>query len=128
MSTVERMLVLDPLLFGENIPAPRDDLYGLPRCWNTVGETATGSEAGQVAAIARWLENDGVDGSATPGSRATAALDAAPLRVVANGLRGETVALVSAAMMPVFIRRGSSVRHGLASLGDLSYPIRPPET
>jgi dienelactone hydrolase len=119
----QRVLVLDPLLFGENIPAPGDDLPGFAQMLNTVGERPLGLEAAQVAAIARWLEKDAMDGSATPGSRTTAANDTAPLHVVANGPRGETVALVSAAMMPE-LYSSIEVRHGIASLGELfNHPL-----
>jgi dienelactone hydrolase len=115
----QRVLVLDPLLFGENIPGPEDDLSGYAQMLNTVGERPLGLEAAQVAAIARWLQADSVDGTATPGSRSTAAGRAvSPLSVVTNGPRGETVALVSAAMVPE-LYSSIEVRHGIRSLGDL---------
>jgi hypothetical protein len=86
---------------------------------NTVGERPLGLEAAQVAAIARWLQADSVDGSGTPGSRIAASSRAAvPLRVVTTGPRGETVALVSAAMVPE-LYSSIEVRHGMESLGDL---------
>ena len=65
----QRVLVLDPLLFGENIPGSVDDLASYAQMLNTVGERPLGLEAAQVAAIARWLQADSVDGSGTPGSR-----------------------------------------------------------
>ncbi len=115
----QRVLVLDPLLFGENIPGSVDDLASYAQMLNTVGERPLGLEAAQVAAIARWLQADSVDGSGTPGSRISSPSPAAaPLRVVTNGSRGETVALVSAAMVPE-LYSSIEVRHGMASLGDL---------
>jgi len=115
----QRVLVLDPLLFGENIPGPDDDLSGYAQMLSTVGERPLGLQAAQVAAIARWLQADSVDGSATPGSRILAPSSAiAPLRVVTDGPRGETVALVSAAMVPE-LYSSIEVRHGIQTLGDL---------
>lgn len=115
----QRVLVFDPLLLGENIPGSGDDLTGLAQMLNTVGERPLGLESAQVAAIARWLQADSVDGSATPGSRIPAPTPAvALLRVVTNGPRGETVALVSAAMVPQ-LYSSIEVRHGMESLGDL---------
>jgi hypothetical protein len=115
----QRVLVLDPLLFGENIPGPEDDLSGYAQMLSTVGERPLGLQAAQVAAIARWLQADSVDGSATPGSRVLAASSAiAPPRVVTDGPRAETVALVSAAMVPE-LYSSIEVRHGIQSLGDL---------
>jgi len=115
----QSVLVLDPLLFGENIPGPEDDLSGYAQMLSTVGERPLGLQAAQVAAIARWLQADSVDGSATPGARILAPGSAiAPLRVVTNGPRGETVALVSAAMEPK-LYSSIEVRHGIQSLGDL---------
>jgi dienelactone hydrolase len=121
----QRVLVFDPLLFGENIPAPGDDLSGFAQMLNTVGERPLGLDAAQVAAIAGWLQADSVDGSGTPGSRVLAPNHAvSPLRVVTNGPRGETVALVSAAMAPE-LYSSIEARHGLVSLGDLF--LHPPE-
>ena len=114
-----RVLVLDPLLFGENIPGSSDDLASYAQMLNTVGERPLGLEAAQVAAVARWLQADAVDGSGTPGSRiAVPGRAASPLRVVTNGPRSETVALVSAAMVPE-LYSSIEVRHGMESLGDL---------
>jgi dienelactone hydrolase len=115
----QRVLVFDPLLFGENIPGSGDDLSGYAQMLSTVGERPLGLEAAQAAAIARWLQADSVDGSGTPGSRSlTPSRAVPPLRVVTNGPRGETVALVSAAIEPE-LYSSIEVRHGIRSLGDL---------
>src|SRR3984957_295718 len=115
----QRVLVLDPLLFGENIPGSVDDLASYAQMLNTVGDRPLGLEAAQVAAIARWLQTGAEDGSGTPGSRiAVPGRAASPLRVVTNGPRSETVALVSAAMVPE-LYSSIEVRHGMESLGDL---------
>jgi len=114
----QRVLVLDPLLFGENIPGSLDDLASYAQMLNTVGDRPLGLEAAQVAAIARWLQAGAVDGTATPGSHIAAPGRAVPLRVVTNGPRSETVALVSAAVVPE-LYFSIEARHGMQSLGDL---------
>jgi dienelactone hydrolase len=120
----QRVLVLDPLLFGENIPGTGDDLSGLAQMVNTVGERPLGLDAAQVAAIAHWLQEDAIDGSGTPGVRIVSPNHAAaPLRIVTNGPRGETVAVVAAAIMPE-LYSSIEARHTIASLGDLiTHPL-----
>jgi dienelactone hydrolase len=121
----QRVLVFDPLFFGENIPGTGGDLSGLAQMVNTVGARPLGLEAAQVAAVAQWLQADAIDGTATPGARIAAPNQAmSPLRVVTNGPRGETVALVSAAIMPE-LYSSIEARHAMASLGDLF--THPPE-
>jgi dienelactone hydrolase len=120
----ERVLVLDPLLFGENVPAAGDDNAGLAQMLNTVGERPLGLQAAQILAIARWLQEGAVEGSSTPGAKPSpSGHDAASLRVVTNGPRSQTVAVVSAAIEPTLF---SSVeaRHAIPSLGDVF--TRPP--
>ena len=121
----QRVLVFDPLFFGENIPGTGGDLSGLAQMVNTVGARPLGLEAAQVAAVAQWLQADAIDGSATPGARTGPPTHAmAPLRVVTNGPRGETVAVVSAAIAPELFA-SIEARHAMASLGDLF--THPPE-
>ena len=92
---------------------------------NTIGERPLGLEAAQVAAIARWLQADSVNGSDHAGrSNRCSNRAVAPLRVVTNGSRGETVALVSAAIVPE-LSSSIEVRHGIAKSGDLF--IHPPD-
>ncbi len=84
----QRVLVFDPLFFGENIPGVDDDLTGFAQMLNTIGERPLGLDAAQVAAIARWLQQDSIDGSGTPGARIAPSNRAlAPLRIVTNGPR-----------------------------------------
>ena len=115
----QRVLVFDPLLFGENIPGVDDDLSGFAQMLNTIGERPLGLDAAQVAAIARWLQQDSIDGSSTPGARITPPNRAiAPPRIVTNGPRGQTVAIVSAAIVPE-LYSSMQARHAIASFGDL---------
>jgi dienelactone hydrolase len=124
VSRGQRVLVFDPLLFGENIPGTGDDPSSLAQMLNTVGARPLGLAAAQVAAIAHWLQADSVDGSSTPGARSVNPNRAlAPLRVVTNGPRGETVAIVSAAIVPE-LYSSLEARHAVASLGDLfTHPL-----
>jgi dienelactone hydrolase len=120
----QRVLVFDPLLFGENIPGTSDDSTSLAQMLNTVGARPLGLAAAQVAAVAHWLQADSVDGSSTPGARSVNPNSSAvPLRVVTNGPRGETVAMVSAAIVPA-LYSSIEARHAIPSLGDLfSHPL-----
>jgi dienelactone hydrolase len=120
----QRVLVFDPLLLGENIPGARDDLSTFAQMLNTIGERPLGLEAAQVAAVARWLQADSVDGSGTPGARIMSSDRAlVPLSVVTNGPRAETVAVVSAAILPDLYASIES-RHAIAGFGDLfTHPL-----
>lgn len=122
----QRVLVLDPLFFGENTPAAGDDLPGYAQMVNTAGERPLGLDAAQVAAVVKWLQKDAIDGSGTPGARA-APVSSSKVRVVTDGPRAETVALVSAAMMPD-LYSSIEARHAMASLGEIfTHPIEAPE-
>ena len=115
----QRVLIFDPLLFGENIPGGEDDLTGFAQMLNTIGERPLGLDAAQLAAIARWLQQDSIHGSGTPGARITpSSLAAAPLRIVTNGPRGQTVAVTAAAIAPELFS-SIEARHAIASFGDL---------
>jgi hypothetical protein len=119
----QRVLVFEPLLFGENTPSATGENAGSAQMLNTVGERPLGLDAAQIAAIAHWLQEDSIEGSATPGagpgaSRMPANRAVAPLRVVTNGPRSETVAVVSAAIAPELFS-SIEARHAIASLGEL---------
>jgi dienelactone hydrolase len=115
----QRVLAFDPLFFGENIPGPGDDVSGFAQMLNTVGARPLGLDAAQLAAIAHWLQEDSIDGSRTPGARITPpGRPVAPVRMVTNGPRGETVAIVAAALAPE-LYSSIEARHAMASLGEL---------
>jgi hypothetical protein len=77
-----------------------------------------------VAAIARWLQQGFIDGTSTPGARITPPNRApTPLRIVTNGPRGQTVSIVSAALVPE-LYTSIEARHAIASFGDLfTHPL-----
>jgi hypothetical protein len=116
----QRVLVLEPLFFGENIPgtAEHPGLATYGQMMNTIGERPVGLEAAQTAAAVRWLQGDTIDGTSSPGASKSVSGSATPVRVVTSGPRSETLALVTAALEPELFS-GVSVRHGLASLGDV---------
>jgi dienelactone hydrolase len=117
----QRVLVFDPLFFGDSVPGTTDRPATslISQMLNTVGERPLGLEAAQIAAIARWLQEDSIDGSATPGNRNPPPSPAAePLRVVTNGPRGETAAIVSTAIMPELFTSVES-RNAIPSLAEI---------
>ncbi len=116
----QRVLVLEPLFFGENIPgtAEHPGLATYGQMMNTLGERPVGLEAAQTAAVVRWLQGDTIDGTSTPGASKAEPGSATPVRVVTNGPRSETLAMVTAALEPELFS-AVNVRHGLASLGDV---------
>ena len=87
-----------------------------------------GLAAAQVAAVAQWLQTASIDGSGTPSARNLISIHPVPpVRVVTNGPHGETVAIVSAAIMPQ-LYSSIEARHAIASLGDLfAHPLDPQE-
>lgn len=76
-----RVVAIDPFYFGETKLGPRDYLFAL--LISTVGERPLGVQAGQVAAIARWLSSQPSSG---------------PVTLIAEGPRTSVVALVAAAL------------------------------
>jgi dienelactone hydrolase len=120
----QRVLVFDPLFFGENVPGTPDDIVALAQMVNTVGDRPLGLDAAEVAAVVRWLQEDAIDGSATPGARiAPPNHAAAPVRLVTNGPRAETLAVVAAALTPELYST-IEARHAIGSLGDLfTHPL-----
>ena len=99
----QRVLVLDPLFFGENVPgsADRPGISNLAQLLNSIGERPLGLEAAQVSAVVRWMAQGMDHGSATAGSsRETSNAMVDPVRIGTTGPRSETVALVAAALNP----------------------------
>jgi hypothetical protein len=82
----QRVIAIDPFYFGEAAVPDHHNLYAL--LIGAVGERPLGIQAGQVAAVARWVtemhygKKDG------------------PVRIVAIGPRTSTIALVAAALEP----------------------------
>jgi len=77
----QRVVAVDLSFFGESKPARRDHLWALLLA--AVGDRPLGLQAGEVAAVARWLRAE------HPGE---------PVTLCALGPRSSTVALVAAAL------------------------------
>jgi hypothetical protein len=104
----QRVLVLEPVFFGENKPAgPPPQPWQYQQMLSAIGQRPLGLEAAQVTAVIHWLALGLDHGSPTPGSPDAASKKAAlakgsvpPVRIITIGLRSETVALVAAALEP----------------------------
>jgi hypothetical protein len=99
----QRVLVFDPLFFGENIPgsAERPGISNFAQLLNSIGERPLGLEAAQVTAVVRWMSQGLDHGSATAGLSGKApSATVEPVRIGTTGPRSETVALVAAALNP----------------------------
>jgi dienelactone hydrolase len=116
----QRVLVLEPLFFGENTPGTpeRPGTSNYAQMLNAVGERPLGLEAAQVAAVTRWLQQGRIDGSSTPGAQIAPASARSPVRVITSGPRAETVAVVAAAITPELFS-GIEARKGMTSLGEI---------
>jgi dienelactone hydrolase len=117
----QRVLVFDPIFFGENIPDDehRPDAAAFVQMLAATGHRAPGLEAAQVTAVVRWLSENLDHGSPTPGSGgAHAAGPVAPVKIVTTGPRSETVAIVAAALEPTLFSELAS-RQAIPSLMDI---------
>ena len=97
----QRVLVLDPLFFGENSPGTGLKLPQFAQLLNSVGVRSLGLEAAQIAGVVRWLGQNLANGTPTPGAAAASPkTPVAPVRIVTTGLRSETVAMIAVAVNP----------------------------
>ncbi|MGC2402856.1 MAG: hypothetical protein WA510_23905 [Acidobacteriaceae bacterium] len=102
LSRGQKVLVLDPLFFGENVPgSPDEEVPAYAQMLSSLGQRPVGLEAAQVTAVIRWLGENLDHGSPTPHSGGANPPQATPsVRMVTTGPRSETVALVAAALEP----------------------------
>jgi hypothetical protein len=117
----QRVLVFDPLFFGENIPDDerRPDAAAFVQTLAATGQRALGLEAAQVTAVVRWLSENLDHGSPTPNSRgAHEPGPVAPVKIVTTGPRSETVATVAAALEPALFS-AVEARQSIATLMDI---------
>ncbi|MCA9116395.1 MAG: acetylxylan esterase [Planctomycetaceae bacterium] len=77
----QRVVAVDPYYLGESKISQRSHLYAL--LVSSVGDRPLGVQAGQVAAVARWLKSRG---------------DAGPVQVAAYGPRTSLIALTAAGL------------------------------
>jgi dienelactone hydrolase len=120
ISRGQRVLVLDPLFFGENVPGTNSHpTESLAQMLAGIGERPLGLEAAQVAAVIRWLGENWNHGSPTPRSKDSNIPSAAPaVQMITTGPRSETVALVAAALEPVLFASLES-RTAITSFADI---------
>lgn len=116
-----RVLLLDPILFGDSIPgtAERPNLSNAAQMLNTVGERPLGIEAAQVISVVRWLSNSNTDGSSSPGAAKTVSpYSGQKMELLTRGPRSEVVAIVVAALEPQHFT-SLKVEEGIHSLSEL---------
>lgn len=98
-----RVLLLDPILFGDSIPGTpeRPNLSSAVQMLNTVGERPLGIEAAQIVGVAQWLSSSNIDGSPSPGAAKPASLySGRKIEILTRGKRAEVAALVATALEP----------------------------
>ncbi|HZQ93443.1 MAG TPA: acetylxylan esterase [Candidatus Sulfotelmatobacter sp.] len=124
-SSGKRVLALEPLFFGQNIPGTGDlGVASYSQMLNGIGERALGLEAAQVAAVAEWLNSGLQHGSATPGAAPAARSARRPVAVLTSGPRSQAVALTSAALEPQLFA-SVDARHSIPSLEYvLEHPLK----
>jgi len=120
----QRVLVFEPLFFGENVPGDSGLSAAFAELLNGVGERPLGLESAQLIGVIRWLAEDMDHGSSTPHSWKTAANPTVPsVHMVTTGLRSETVAMVSAALEPTLFSR-LEARKAIPNMMDLfEHPV-----
>jgi len=125
VSSGKRVLALEPLFFGQNIPGTGDlGVSSYSQMLNGLGERTLGLEAAQVVAVAEWLNTGLQHGSPTPGSILTASAAHRPTAVITSGPRSQSVALTSAALEPQLFA-SLDARHSIPSLGYvLEHPLK----
>jgi hypothetical protein len=97
-----RVLVLDPLFFGQNSPGGGSGMVDqYTQLLNSVGVRSLGLEAAQINGVVGWLGRRLDLGSPTPGTQAaTATPPTTPVQIITIGVRSETVAMVAVALQP----------------------------
>jgi hypothetical protein len=120
VSRGQRVLVLDPLFFGENIPGTSDrEVQAIAQMLTSLGQRPLGLEAAQVTAVVRWLGEDLDHGSPTPRSvSSNLPTPVPPVRIVTTGPRSETVAMVAAALEPDLFEQ-LDLQQSISSLADV---------
>jgi dienelactone hydrolase len=124
LSRGQRVLVLDPLFFGQNVPetglgSTRPGSAPFAQLLTAIGERPLGMESAQVVAVIQWLNMNADEGSSTPHKGwADSAPSKAPVGVVTIGPRAETVALTAAALEPALFS-GIEAQKSISSFMDV---------
>jgi dienelactone hydrolase len=125
ISSGKRVLALEPLFFGQNIPGTGDlGVSSYSQMLSGLGQRTLGLEAAQVVAAAEWLNTGLQHGSSTPGSAHAANSTHPPMAVITSGARSQSVALTSAALEP-HLFASLNTRHAISSLRNvLEHPLK----
>jgi dienelactone hydrolase len=120
ISRGQRVLVFDPLFFGENVPGTDSRVaITLTEMLASVGQRSLGLEAAQLHAVIRWLGEDLDHGSPNPRvGEPSAGKPTQPVHMITTGPRTETVAIVTAALDPDMFTSLES-RKSIASFSDV---------
>ena len=106
ISRGQRVLVLDPLFFGQNTPESEQERKqragsAFSQMLASVGKRPLGMEAAQLIAVIQWLNEHQDEGSPTPHTGWEQPASAtSPVHMLTIGPRAETVAAVAAALEP----------------------------
>ena len=125
VSSGKRVLVFEPLFFGQNIPGTGDfGVSAYSQMLNAQGERPLGIEAGQLVAVTKWLSTGLQHGSPTAGSPSAVKKTSVPAGLFTSGPRSEAVGLSAAALEPRFFT-SLDARHSIPSLGYvLEHPLK----
>ncbi len=120
LSRGQRVLVFDPLFFGQNVNGSLDeDVPGVAQMLTGLGVRPLGLEAAQLTGVIRWLGQHIDHGTPSPGSRSlNTPGSVSPVQVVTSGPRAETVAMVAAALEPQLFTQ-LALQQSIASLQDV---------
>jgi dienelactone hydrolase len=120
ISRGRRVLVLDPLFFGENIPGANSRSAGpFAQMLAALGQRPLGLEAAQVNAVVRWLATEHDHGSSSPGAILAKPDPAAQtVHMITTGPRAELVGLTAAALEPELFRT-LAARKSIDSLAEV---------
>jgi len=115
-----RVLVFDPILFGDSIPGTieRPNLSSAAQMLNTVGERPLGIEAAQLLGVAQWLSSSQTNGTSSPGSAAKPNASSQQIELLTRGPRSGVVALIATAINPTSFK-SLQAEEGLHSFLDL---------
>ena len=125
VSSGKRVLALEPIFFGQNIPGTGDlGVSAYSQMLNALGERTLGLEAAQVVAVAEWLNTGLQHGSSTPGLVLAAKTAPAQIALLTSGPRSQAVALTSAALEP-HLFSSIDARHSISTLEYvLEHPLK----
>ncbi len=124
VSRGQRVLVLDPLFFGQNVPeigqgSSRPGSAPFAQMLASIGERPLGIEAAQLIAVTQWLNENEDEGSATPhtGWEDPAPVKS-PVRMLTIGPRAEVVSVIAAALEPTLFS-GIEAQKSILTLMDI---------